>query len=163
MQYKMILAILLLPSVSYGNQAKVGSVASSIESLKQEKDIMEHRAVLLGAKIIEEQDKLMTYKERVYGVLWQNYRDNENKETVTREQFNKFVLRLCGMFAQGEDIKPLTEKVPFFPEGADVPLHLMFTGLVVQQLFVKSLMDQYAKETEELRLLNKKLHQDAKI
>jgi hypothetical protein len=161
MQYKMILAILLLPVVSFGNQAKVGSVASSIESLKREKDIMECRAAQLGAKIIEEQDKLMAYRERVFTLLCDG-RDNRNKEIMSRERFNSFVLQLCGVFAQGENINPLVEKAPFYRANTEVPMHLILKGLVVQQLFVKSLLDQYDQDVEDLRLLNKNLYQSSK-
>lgn len=161
MQYKIMLAILLLPIANYGIEAKVGSVVSSVEKLECEKYIKERCAVQLGAKIIEEQDKLTVYRERVFTLLCDG-RDNRNKEIMSRERFNSFVLQLCSVFAQGEDINPLVEKAPFYRANTEVPMHLILKGLVVQQLFVKSLLDQYDQDVEDLRLLNKNLYQSSK-
>jgi hypothetical protein len=66
------------------------------------------------------------------------------------------------MFARGEDIKPSVEKSLFYRTDTETPIHLIFTGLVVQQLFVKRLIDEYSQEAEELRLINKDLYQSSK-
>lgn len=159
MQYKIILAILLFPVVSYGNQPKAKDCAFT-QDLKREKFYSERQVVNLGAKIIEEQDKLMAYRERVFTLLCDG-RDNRNKEIMSRERFNSFVLQLCEVFAQGEDIKPLVEKAPFY-RNTIFPMHLLLKHLVKQELLVKSLLDQYDQDVEDLRLLNKNLYQSSK-
>lgn len=153
--------MLLLPIVTYGNEQVNGKNAAFIENLKQEKDWSETLVVGLGAKIIEEQNKLVAYREGVFALLCENDRNNKNR-AQNREQFNSFVSQLCDMFSRGEDIKPSVEKSLFYRTDTEAPVHLIFTGLVVQQLFVKGLIDQYSQGVEKLRLINRDLCQNSK-
>lgn len=156
-----ILSLVLMPFLLCGNdlfvrlEQSIKTKEARIKELENAKCRTLQSISQLASRIREDGKKLDYHKSEIFSELFHKTADKEN---VTQEKFDTFLLHLCSAFDKGEDITPLIEKESFYRKEYAGILHFIYTSLVVERLLINGMVNQYRDQVEELRKMNKELH-----
>lgn len=153
MNHKIMMIVLLIPIVSCAVGDAPGRDAR-IKELLNLKMKIENKAVKLSSRICKENKKLTAYTENMYK-LYKIPTDESDKKASIPESFEAVVFHLSYLFDGGGDVEPFIEKAFQKEKGTDVKL--MCLRLIIQQLVVDRMTNQYRVLTEKLTTVNKEL------
>lgn len=171
MQYKIgAMILLLLPIISLDADNKNSEPIKGFENGNIQKDVRVKEArinSLIRAKIDVESEavkldchifKLQSKQVKRSDVMFTIYGATRYDDESLRKEFNIFVEKLEYIFSKGEDIKPLIDSIPAHSKSTH-DLYYMYVKLVVRNLYIRRMEDQYLDLVEKLRIINKELHE----